>query len=128
MAVGAGLLLSAVPVRAHHSFAAEFDASKTITLRGTVTKMDWVNPHVWIHMDVKNPDGSMVSWMVEGGSPNALLRRGFGKSSLPAGTEVVVEAFQAKDATNLANAQNITLGDGKKLFLGGSSGEGAPEK
>ena len=105
MVACAGLLLSALPVLAHHSFAAEFDANNPLKLCGTVTKMDWVNPHAWVYLDVKNADGSVTSWMVEGGSPNALLRRGFNKNSLLPGTEIYVEAFQAKDGTNRANGQ-----------------------
>src|ERR1700693_835204 len=125
MFVGAGLFLAIVPAWAHHSVAAEDDGTKPITLQGKVTKMDWVNPHVWIHLEVKNQDGSVTGWMVEGGSPNALLRRGFTRDSLPLGTELVVKAFLAKDGTHLANGKQLTLTDGKKLFLG-SSGEGAP--
>src|SRR6476469_11255291 len=92
-----GLLLTGKPVSAHHAFAAEFDAKKPVKLRGTVTKMEWINPHSWIHIDVKTPDGKVESWMVEGGAPNALLRRGWNKYSLPPGTEILVEGFQAKD-------------------------------
>ena len=121
LAVGAGLLLSAAPLSAHHAFAAEFDIKRPVKLRGTVTKMDWINPHSWIYIDVKGPDGKMVTWMVEGGSPNALLRLGFGKSDLPPGSEVVVEGFQAKDGSNRAVGQFVAFADGRKLFLGGSA-------
>lgn len=111
---------------AHHAFAAEFDGNKPITLRGVVTKMEWVNPHSWIHLDVKEPNGTVKKWMVEGGPPNALLRRGLSRSSLLAGTEVVVEGFLSKDGSNRANGRDVTLADGQKLFLG-SSGTGAPQ-
>ena len=116
-----------VPVIAHHSFAAEFDAKKPVKLRGTVTKMEWINPHSWIHIDVKTPDGKVESWMVEGGAPNALLRRGWNKNSLLPGTEIYVEGFQAKDGALRANGRDITFPDGKKLFVG-SSGTGAPDE
>ena len=110
---------------AHHAFAAEFDANRPVKFEGTVTRMDWVNPHVWIHIDVKKPDGTTEDWMIEGGTPNALFRRGFTKNSLAAGTVIVVTGFQAKDATRRANGRDLTFADGRKLFLG-SSGTGAP--
>ena len=124
---GAALLLgaAAMPVIAHHSFAAEFDAKKPVKLRGTVKKMEWINPHSWIHIDVKNDDGSVQTWMVEGGAPNALIRRGWNRDSLKPGTEILVEGFQAKDGATRANGRDITFPDGKKLFVG-SSGTGAP--
>jgi len=122
---GAGLLLGTVPVRAHHAFAAEFDAKKPLQLKGTVTKMEWINPHAWIHIDVKKPDGTVESWMIEGGTPNTLLRRGFTKNSLLPGTEIAVDGYQAKDGSHRANGRDLTLPDGKKLFMG-SSGTGAP--
>ena len=127
VAAAAALLVSAaaVPVLAHHSFAAEFDAKKPVSLQGTVTKMEWINPHSWIHIDVKKPDGTVEKWMVEGGAPNALLRRGWNKQSLPPGTEIKVEGFQAKDGALRANGRDITFPDGRTLFMG-SSGTGAP--
>jgi hypothetical protein len=129
LVAGAALLVAvaAVPALAHHSFAAEFDAKKPVKLQGTVTKMEWINPHSWIHIDVKKADGSVEKWMVEGGAPNALLRRGWNKNSLPAGTEIVVEGFQAKDGALRANGRDITFPDGRKLFVG-SSGIGAPDE
>jgi hypothetical protein len=127
MIAGLGLLLAAVPVLAHHSFAAEFDAKKPVKLSGTVTKMEWINPHAWIYIDVKNTDGTVTNWMVEAGAPNALLRRGWTKNSLLPGTEIVIEGYQAKDGANRANGRDITFKDGKKLFVG-SQGTGAPDE
>ena len=123
---GVGLLMAAAPAMAHHAFAAEFDAKKPIKLQGTVTKMEWINPHAWIHIDVKKPDGKIESWMIEGGTPNTLLRRGFTKNSLLPGTEIMVDGYQAKDGSMRANGRDLTLPDGRKLFMG-SSGTGAPE-
>jgi len=119
---GISLLFAAMPLLAHHAFAAEYDASKPLKLKGKVTKWELVNPHSWIHLDVTGPDGKVTEWMVEGGSPNSLLRNGFNKNSLPAGTEIVVEGYQAKDGANRAVGANLTYaGDGKRLFLGGSA-------
>ena len=123
---GAGLLLNVAQLPAHHAFAAEFDAKRPVKLRGVVTKMEWINPHAWIHVDVKGPDGKVVTWMVEAGTPNTLFRRGFTKNSLAPGTEILVEGYQAKDGSNKANGRDVTFPDGRKLFLG-SSGTGAPD-
>ena len=119
------LLLAGAPVLAHHSFSAEFDATKPVELKGTVVKVEWINPHTWIHIDVKQPDGSVQRWMIEGGTPNTLLRRGLTRESLPAGTEIVVDGYRAKNGSNRANGRDVQFPDGKKLFMG-SSGIGAP--
>ena len=115
------------PLLAHHSFAAEFDAKRPVKLQGTVTKMEWINPHAWIYIDVKNTDGTVTNWMVEAGAPNALLRRGWTKNSLLPGTEILIEGYQAKDGANRANGRDITFKDGKKLFVG-SNNTGAPDE
>ena len=122
-----GVVLSGALISAHHAFSAEFDVKRPVKLEGTVTKMEWVNPHSWIHMDVTGPDGKTVRWKVEGGAPNALLRRGFSKESLPAGSKIVVEGYQAKDGTTRMNGGYLMFSDGKKLFMG-SSGTGAPDE
>jgi hypothetical protein len=121
----AGLLASAPRISAHHAFAAEFDATKPIKLRGTVVKMEWINPHTWLHLEVKRPDGKTERWMIEGGPPNALYRRGFNKNSLPVGAEILVEGFRAKDGSMKGNGRELTFSDGRRLFVG-SSGTGAP--
>jgi hypothetical protein len=126
LVVGAALFGSAVaPVLAHHSFAAEFDADKPVKIKGKVIKMEWLNPHSWIHIAVTGPDGKVEEWAVEGGAPNSLFRRGWTKNSLPADTEIIVDGFQAKDGSFRANGRDITFPDGTKLFIG-SEGTGAP--
>jgi hypothetical protein len=117
--------LTAVPISAHHSFAAEFDAQQPVTLKGTLTRFDWVNPHGWIYIDVKEPNGKVVSWAIEAGAPTTLLKRGLRKTDFPAGLEVVVTGYRAKNGTTTANGRTITLADGRNFFMG-SSGTGAP--
>ena len=122
-----GFTVAAVPSFGHHAFSAEFDVNLPVTLRGTVTKMEWINPHAWIHLDVKQPDGTAVNWMVEASAPGPMLRRGFTKDSLLPGTEIVVQGFQAKNRMNRANGRDLTFAaDGRTLFMG-SSGTGAPD-
>jgi hypothetical protein len=111
----------AAPALAHHSFAAEFDLDQPIKLRGTVTEIEFINPQSWIHIDVRNDDGSVESWAIEGGTPNTLFRMGITQRSLPVGTEILVDGYRSRDGANRANGRDITLPDGKKLFLGGSA-------
>jgi hypothetical protein len=128
LGIGVVMVIAATPARAHHSFAAEFDAAKPITLRGVVKKMEWINPHSWLTLDVKNQDGTSTTWEVEAGAPNAMFRRGFTRNSLPIGTEVIVTGFQAKDGQRRANGRDIRFPDGKLLFMGSSGTPGAPDE
>jgi len=120
-------LVAAWPARAHHAFASEFDAKKPVKFTATVTKMEWINPHAWMHVAVKKPDGTTENWMIEAGSPNSLFRRGIDKNTVRVGMEVVVDGYQARDGSRRANGRDVTLPEGRKLFLG-SQGTGAPEE
>ena len=116
-----------VPLLSHHAFSSEFDANKPVKLKGTVSRIEWINPHTWIHVDVKETDGKVTKWMIEGGSPNALIRRGVTSQLLKVGMEVMVDGYQAKDGSSRANGRDITLADGRKLSVS-SPGTGAPEQ
>jgi hypothetical protein len=120
---GISLLLAAAPVAAHHAFAAEFDVNQPVKVKGTTAKMEWTNPHAWLHVDVKEPDGKIVNWRFELGAPNALIRLGWKTDSLPVGVEVQVEGFRAKAGGPVANGRSIKLADGRELFSGGSAPE-----
>jgi hypothetical protein len=118
-------IAAAIPVRAHHAFASEFDAKRPIKFTATVTKMEWINPHSWMHVEVKKPDGTVENWMIEAGSPNSLFRRGINKNTVKPGMQVVIDGYQARDGSRRANGRDVTLPEGRKLFLG-STGTGAP--
>ena len=122
---GMALVAAVAPAWAHHAFASEFDAKKPVKFTGTVTKMEWINPHAWMHVAVKKTDGTVENWMIEAGSPNSLFRRGIDKNTVRVGMQVVVDGYQARDGSRRANGRDVTLPEGRKLFLG-SQGTGAP--
>jgi hypothetical protein len=126
LGIGLVAFTATVPVLAHHAFSAEFDANAPVTLKGPITKIEWINPHTWIHLESKTKDGKTEEWMVEGGTPNTLQRNGITRESIQVGTIIVVSGYRAKDGRMRANGRDITFPDGKKLFVG-SSGTGAPK-
>jgi len=127
LAAGAALVIGAAwqPALAHHSFAAEFDAEQPVELHGTITQMEWINPHTWLHLDVTNDDGTTTAWMIEGGTPNTLFRRGFSMETVKVGTEITIFGYRARNGANRANGRDLVLPDGSRLFMG-SPGTGAP--
>jgi hypothetical protein len=127
LAAGIGLLAATLPLVAHHSFAAEFDSAKPVSLQGVVTKLDWMNPHIWIYFDAKDDSGTVAHWQCEGGPPNTLTRNGWSRDSLKIGDQVNVEGFRSKDGTNTCNARTVKLPDGKRVFAG-SAEDGGPSK
>ena len=122
-----GLVIAAAPVWAHHSFAAQFDDKAPITIKGTLSKMEWLNPHTWIHVDVKEPDGKVVTWAIEGATPNSLLRRGLRQSDFPNGVELEVHGYKAKNGTPVASGEKLTFTDGRNFYLGAGDAPGAPK-
>jgi hypothetical protein len=124
-ALAGALLAATAPAGAHHAFSTEFDAKQPITLKGTISRVEWINPHAFIHLDVKNADGTVVTWMIEAGSPNTLVRRGMTRDSIPTGTEVVVFGYRHRNGSNAANGRDVTFPDGRRLFIT-SPGTGAP--